>query len=83
MFAHIMHSWVGFQIVQVFKAFGLRRQGKITEVKNDCLSTMDKGLLCLAFQRQSQKTTNYTATADCSLRVHSTLQGSGSAAHER
>ena len=23
LFAHLMHSWVGFELVQVFKAFGL------------------------------------------------------------
>ena len=23
LFAHFMHSWVGFELVQVFKAFGL------------------------------------------------------------
>jgi hypothetical protein len=26
LFAHIMHSWVGFELVQVFRAFGLSPQ---------------------------------------------------------
>jgi hypothetical protein len=39
----------------------MRRQGKITEVKSDWLSSMHKGSQCLAFQPESQKTINITA----------------------